>query len=242
MTYLPHLKKISSWLFNGECAVCGLASRRTLDLCEYCENRLPRIAHSCHCCGQQLSSDNTLTICGNCLVKPKKYDRLYSLFQYSEPINHLITAIKFSSQLHYARLLGTLFIHKITSDWYENQPLPNCIIPVPLHPTRLQERGFNQSLEIARPISKGLKIPLLSHACYRIKATKAQSELPAKKRYDNVKNAFSIKNVLEKKHIAILDDVVTTSHTVNELSHILKLNGAEKIDIWCCGRTPHIVE
>jgi ComF family protein len=118
-----------------------------------------------------------------------------------------------------------------------NQSLPNCIIPIPLHKTRLQERGFNQAVELGRPIAKKLGIPLVLHACKRSHLTQAQSSLPSKERRQNLKGAFSLTGKTLGKHIAILDDVMTTASTVTELSQLLNKAGVEEITVWCIARS-----
>lgn len=121
--------------------------------------------------------------------------------------------------------------------------MPQIIIPIPLHPRRLRQRGFNQALEIAKPIAKKFHVPLDTAHCQRVRYTEAQTQIPAEHRGSNVKNAF----VVDKKffcgensnisHVAIMDDVVTTGHTVNELSRALRKAGVKTIDVWCCART-----
>jgi ComF family protein len=120
--------------------------------------------------------------------------------------------------------------------YYQNQNPPDCIIPVPLHPLRLKQRGFNQALEIARPIAKKLKIPIDTTHCLRIVATLPQAAISATARKHNIKNAFIVNPLLKAKHVAIVDDVLTTGSTVTELAQRLKKSGVQKIDIWCCAR------
>ena len=113
---------------------------------------------------------------------------------------------------------------------------PEVIIPVPLHSSRYRERGFNQSLEIARILSRRLVIPLDYRSCSRIHATQAQTQLDAKERARNLKKAFAITKPLPYTHVAILDDVVTTGATVNELAKMLRQAGVKRIDVWACAR------
>ena len=115
--------------------------------------------------------------------------------------------------------------------------LPECIIPVPLHPQRLRVRGFNQALELARIIAKQLNIPLNYSLCQRDKSTPFQSGLSAKQRKQNLKNAFIVTKPHAYKHVAIFDDVVTTGTTVNELAKQLKNSGVETIEVWAIART-----
>lgn len=159
----------------------------------------------------------------------------FTLFHYQPPIDNFISQLKFHGQLIYARFFSDCFLQQL-----KNFPslLPEYLLPVPLHPKRLSERGFNQALEIAKPIAKQLKIPLATHFCQRNKYTKPQSDLSGSERIKNITDAFGIKKYSPAKHIAILDDVVTTGSTVNELIKLLKIQGVEKIEVWCVAK-PH---
>ncbi|MEN9916293.1 MAG: competence protein [Pseudomonadota bacterium] len=154
---------------------------------------------------------------------------------YTEIIKKMITGLKFQQKLIYAHILGTLLAEKISAQ-YQDETLPDVIIPVPLHKKRLYERGFNQAIELARPISKILNIRIDCKSCERVRNTAAQSMLPAKQRSNNVKNAFVAKQN-HGQHIALLDDVMTTGHTLIELSRALYDVGVKRIDVWCCART-----
>jgi ComF family protein len=222
-------------IFYGTCILCGLSSGRTSDICQECESELPWIANACYCCGQDLDSfDN---ICGCCLQKRPAFDRTIALFHYQKPIDNFITALKFANKLIYAKILGELLASKLISHYSESQRWPEVIIPVPLHNKRLRERGFNQSLEITRPIAKKLKIPTDFKSCYRTRNTQAQAQISFKERQKNLINAFAVKHNFRANHIAIVDDVMTTGSTVGELSETLRQHGVQIIDIWCCART-----
>jgi len=127
-------------------------------------------------------------------------------------------------------------VSAIVGDWYHNRALPHVILPMPLHSTRLKERGFNQAVEIARPIVNHLRLPM-DVTSQRIRATAAQSSLAGSERVANVKNAFVVKENFRGCHVAILDDVITTGCTVTAFSLALKKAGAVKIDVWCCAKT-----
>jgi len=133
-------------------------------------------------------------------------------------------------------LFGALLAERVRNN-YRDQSFPECIIPVPLHAQRLRERGFNQALELARATAKQLLVPVEWQSCRRIRATPAQSQLLAAQRAANLKNAFQIIKPFRHKHVAIIDDVVTTGHTVTELSKALQRAGVERIDVWCVART-----
>jgi ComF family protein len=146
----------------------------------------------------------------------------------------LVQALKFRGHLPTARLLGELLCEhterKCTST-------PDCIVPVPLHPTRLRERGFNQALELARPIARRWRIPILANHVYRARATAPQSQLDLKTRLTNVRGAFVVKRPIHARHVAIVDDVVTTGSTVGELARVLRAAGVEVVQVWSVART-----
>ncbi len=175
-------------------------------------------------------------LCGQCLQKAPPFDVTYALYLYEAPITKLILALKFNQALVNARVLGELLATAALQSWYKTRSLPTVIIPVPLHPTRLKERGFNQSLEIARPLAKALKLPIDTDHCKRNKVTAPQSTLLAAERRDNVKGAFTVSGHFAGQHVAVIDDVITTGSTVTEFCNVLKQHGAQTIDIWCCAR------
>lgn len=233
------LKKINKGIthifFPYHCIICNDNADRELDLCIECEKILPWLKNSCLYCAASLPL-STQSICGTCLKNPLPFHKLCVLFSYTEIIKKLIIGLKFQQRLIYAYILGTLLAEKISSQ-YRNEKLPDIIVPVPLHKKRLYERGFNQAIELARPISKKLNIPIEFKRCKRVVNTAAQSSLPANQRSNNVKNAFVVHEQLTYKHIALLDDVMTTGHTLIETSRALYSVGVKRIDVWCCART-----
>lgn len=236
-THSPWLEKIKDWLLPSACVLCDVGTKGPLDLCGACMLDLPWLQTVCVRCAQPLSLEYSVEkICGVCLRQQPFFNKTVAMFSYQEPIKKLITGIKFQKKLVYAKLLGELFVQRLSTAYHKDR-WPEIIIPVPLHRLRLQERGFNQAVELAKPISKKFKIKVDLHSCQRILATTAQMDLPATERYANVKNAFAIKARLKAKHVAILDDVMTTGNTVNELSKVLYKNGVARIDVWCCART-----
>jgi ComF family protein len=150
-------------------------------------------------------------------------------------MDHLIKMLKFQGQLAAATLLGHLLQEALA---HRTTPLPEALLPVPLHSKRLAERGFNQALEIARIVSKTLSIPVLVNAVQRSRATPPQVSLDAKARRGNVRGAFRLQQSLQAKHVAIMDDVITTGSTVAEVAQVLKMSGVEEVEIWALARTP----
>ena len=228
-------KVITHCLFPYQCILCNDKANRELDLCIECEKSLPWLKNVCFYCASPLGF-TTQSACGACLKKPLPFYKLCVLFSYTETIKKMVIGLKFQKRLIYAHILGTLLAEKI-SPQYQTEKLPDVIIPAPLHRSRLYERGFNQAIELARPISKKLNIPIEYKRCKRLVNTAAQSKLPANQRADNVKNAFVAHQDLAYKHIALLDDVMTTGHTLIEMSRALYYVGVKRIDVWCCART-----
>lgn len=223
------------WLFPYRCCLCGWLSDATYDLCGSCRETLPWLVDRCYRCGLRLNDQEEHALCDHCQKKPPYFDRLCALFSYDPPLRKLITGLKFGNQLAYGRILGELLKGNISA-WYAGLALPEALLPVPLHVKRLRQRGFNQSLELVRPFIQETKIPLLLRQVKRIKFTRPQSALEEEARRLNVKDAFQVKDLEGYKHIAVVDDVVTTASTVNTLGLALKQAGVEQLDVWCIAR------
>ena len=226
------LKIIQKWLLPSCCNLCR-KYLATNSLCQTCKNSIIKTSPCCSIC--QIALENT-DICGACLSLQPYFDRAFVLGDYGNALETLITGLKFEKQLHYGKTLSDLFIAQLPS-WYAEKNFPTLLIPVPLHKKRLKQRGFNQALEIAKPIANTFSIPLDRFNCIRTKATETQMSLSKTKRKQNVANAFKVKATVTAKHIAIIDDVMTTGHTLNALANQLKKQGAQQVDVWCCART-----
>lgn len=224
------LKKISNIILPPVCILCSQKTYRKIDLCHACENDLECIKNPCVICGNHLP-ENT-NICGQCLKRQPAFDETTAPLSYEMPTTKLITGLKFHHHLINAKILGALLNKYLTQA--EN---PDVIIPVPLHKKRLRHRGFNQAIEIAKPISKALNIPIDRFSCRRIRNTESQTLIKAKLRRKNVKNAFRINPNFKACHVAIVDDVLTTGNTVNELASALKKAGVKKVSVWSSART-----
>lgn len=234
---------LKNQLLPAACILCGRIANQTItiDLCQDCEIMLPRIENPCEQCGIALErTSHASQICGRCLKNPPPFTRTIAIFNYQEPIDMLITKIKFANNLVYSKVLGEVMAKEIVAK-LPSQEYPDYIIPVPLHHQRLRARGYNQALELARPIAKKLHLPINYTHCERTRNTEPQTLIMASERVSNLKNAFCINKTPSKiqsiNHVAIIDDVVTTGHTVTELSKVLKKFGVGKIQIWCCART-----
>lgn len=225
------LNIIQNWIYPPTCLLCGAPGENRLDLCPGCRASLPRTGNGCERCGEALP-DGAPSPCGRCLQHPPPFERCLAPFRYEEPIRHLIHGLKFGHRHACARTLGELAAAYLR----EQREMPELIVPVPLHPARYRERGFNQSLEIARHLSKALNIPLEPRACVRHRRTLPQTELSAGERAKNIRGAFRQKREIKARHAAIFDDVVTTGSTVGELARLLRKAGVERIDVWAVAR------
>lgn len=227
------LKSLLNTLLPPCCPVCQQGMTANQIVCERCATKLCLSQDSCPICKRK--TPNGLT-CGDCLKNPPAYHQIFALADYAHPLDKLITRFKFQHRFGAGKALSQLLITQL-KEWYLNQSLPEAILPVPLHKKRLKQRGFNQALELAKPIAKQMQLILERTASRRVKNTNTQSSLPRSKRKGNVSQAFMLTKQLPYQHIVILDDVVTTGHTVNELATTLKKSGIKRIDVWCCART-----
>ncbi len=225
---------IQDYLLPPTCILCGNPGYDSRDICHSCYAQLARNNQCCSQCAEILESPliAPAILCGRCLSNQPAFDRTYAPFIHQGAIRLLIGNLKFNSQYKNARLLGQLLAEHLK----HNAEMPDLIIPVPLHKVRYRSRGFNQAIEIARTVSKELYIPLDLTSCKRHRDTPHQTRLPAKKRRKNLKAAFSMTKPIVACHVAILDDVMTTSSTAHELAALLKKAGVTKVDVWVCAR------
>ena len=229
------IDKIHNALFPATCLLCGTRGTHNIDICTSCQDDLPHNQNCCHICALPLPPNHSDQVCGKCLKQTPNFNRCYAPYPYGSPISVLISDLKFNDKLYTGRLLAELLIDYIKTN---NLELPELIIPVPLHTKRLRERGFNQALELAKPIGRHFNIPVDTKSCKRIKATETQSTLNKKIRVKNMRGAFEIVQPLDCKHLVIVDDVVTTGTTVNELAKVIKSTGVKRVDVWALARTP----
>lgn len=172
-------------------------------------------------------------VCGACLSHPPAYRRSHAAYIYRYPLDQLVQALKYHHQF---AVIDTLIAPLLSSIHSTNEPLPDAIIAMPLHPNRLRERGFNQSQQLARTIANQLKLPLLDHACQRNRDTPPQAALPLKERQQNIRNAFSCDASVAGKRIAIVDDVMTSGSTLGSLARTLLKAGAVEVECWVVAR------
>lgn len=228
------LESLQAVLYPPTCVLCRAPGAEGLDLCVGCSEHLPHNPSACDRCALPLPPGQGGGVCGRCQRAPPPYDRCHGAFLYREPISRLIGGLKFQGRLHQGRLLGELLARSLQGPTLSR---PELLIPVPLHPERIRARGYNQALEIARWVARALDLPLDARSCRRIRATTAQSDLPLEERRRNLRGAFALVRPLQARHVALLDDVVTSGATVSELTGVLKRAGVAQVDVWAVART-----
>lgn len=199
---------LDSWAFAPVCTLCGDPGMQPgFDLCAACESEFP--------------------LCDECVWDEHALDLRWSAFDYEFPVAGLVRDLKFAGETSYARVLGLATLRR----WMPHvavAPL-DCLLPVPLHLARLRSRGFNQSYEIARPMARALNLPILERTLRRVRATQPQTTLPAAARLHNVAGAFELYGPVHGLRIGVLDDVLTTGATLQEIARVLKCAGAARV-------------
>lgn len=203
-------------LFPPRCLLCSDPGHARLALCPGCDADLPRIAAGCQRCGAPLPATApglpALTVCGACLWRPPPFVAIHVPFRYAPPVDWLVWRLKFHADLAAGRLLGELLARELAP----RIESADAVLPVPLHPRRLDERGFNQAAELARPLARRLGAPLAPAALERRGSTVPQMELSADRRRANVRGAFVPSPRFAAARVLLVDDVVTTASTMRE--------------------------
>jgi ComF family protein len=222
------MRKFLAGLFGGSCYLCrGAAAGPPHNLlCAACDTDLPRLAPvRCPRCALESPRGE---VCGRCLAEPPHYDATVAALAYEFPADALVHSLKFRGELALAGLLADMLRQAIDSQGVD------VVIPVPLSASRLRERGYNQAVEIARHVTRGrLDLAL----CVRSRDTPAQMDLPYAERRRNVRGAFRCTRPLSGEKVAVVDDVMTTGATLNEIAAVLKEAGASRVVNWVVART-----
>ena len=229
--------RLFNQLLPAPCLLCGLTDTIHPLLCPECDVALPRLnreAFLCRCCALPLASNAPL--CGKCLNKPPAFSQSSIAFSYVHPLDHLIHQFKYRQQLSSGKLLARLLVETC-----RHSPQPDLLVPVPMHWRKRWQRGFNQSELIAYWVGQELKLPVLS-AYRQTHHHHSQKGLSRRERLNNQRQSFALNTdaaqQMSNRHIALIDDVVTTTATVRALSELLIKAGAQRVDIWALARTP----
>jgi ComF family protein len=234
--------------WRPRCLGCGDHGVGGRDLCPACDAALPRIHGACATCGLPLraaAADVDAPVaaasgnlcCDACRRSPPPLTCVVAPFLYTAPLDRWLPRFKFHHDLAAGRLLSQLMLEACAT-----APRPEALVPVPLHRTRLRRRGYDQALELARPLSRALSVPLRTDLLARTRATAAQSSLHATARQGNLRGAFAVAPAAGEAplpaHAALVDDVMTTGATLHAAAHALLAAGVARVDAWTCARTP----
>ena len=222
--------KIRQALLAQDCLLCQATSGEGL-LCDACERELPTAASACPRCALATPGNAE---CGACLAHPPHYDASCAAFVYTYPLDRLVQAFKYGGEL----ALAALFARKLRERVGDAADGIDIIAPLPLHPRRLAERGYNQAGEIAKALSRLNGIPVELELGRRVRNTTPQTDLPLRTREANMRASFACTRDLSGLRIAVVDDVMTTGATLDEFARTLKRAGAARVENWVVARTP----
>lgn len=222
------------------CRSCQRPSPQS-SLCCSCHTRLTQPQQRCYRCAHPLSSQTkTLTLCGECLRHPPPFERTITATNYADPVSHWINRFKHQRELRDGHLLSQLLLEALQQEYQQDQ-WPDLMVSVPLHWRRLLTRSFNQADWVSHCLRKQLAIPA-ANALRRVASHRPQQDLTRQQRLHNLKGCFVVaenqRRFVQGRHIALIDDVVTTTSTARVLSGLLLKAGAERVDVWCLARTP----
>lgn len=219
---------VETWALPQRCVFCG-AARPHDGICAGCRNDLPgRDVPRCPVCANLTTAAQ---VCGECLSHPPRFSRTGVAASYRFPMDSAILRLKYASDLAVAEPLAALLAERMA-----REPRPDLVVPMPMAPSRLRERGFNQALEIARGLSGRLNLGLATDVCHRARHTPPQASLPWDQRRPNIRGAFACGKDLTGKRVAVVDDVLTTGATLDELAAILLRAGAAEVVGWIVAR------
>ena len=246
LSWLQHALAKLPTLIPSSCAVCGLPAEDVL--CEPCRQQFFQGGPTrCASCALPLTyrGEATLTpVCGICLKHPPAYDATIVAADYQAPIDQLVLGLKFGAKLAFAPLFARLLRDALLAAHDAKDvetSFPTCLIPVPLSLERLQQRGFNQSLEIAKPLARHLGLPVRARSLERIRDTQPQAGLAVSDRHNNLRGAFIVRDEsvahICGQHVGVVDDVMTTGETLQELATTLKRFGATRVTNLVFART-----
>lgn len=221
-------RMLAARLMPNDCFVCGQNAGPAL-LCGPCRAGLPQISEACPVCAIPVADG---LVCGACQRTAPAFDATVAALPYSFPADRLVQALKYGNRLALAHFLAGLLEASGPSDERA------IVVPMPLHPRRLRERGFNQAAEIARPLARAWGLPFAADAIERVRDTPPQASLPWLARRVNMRGAFRCRSAFEGRTVVVIDDVMTTGATLDELARTLKSHGAARVENRVVARTP----
>jgi ComF family protein len=232
------LRRLEAALLPHVCLLCG-GRAEGMDLCRGCHDDLPWNRSPCPRCANPLPPSAPGTACGDCQagrIDPA-LDCIRAPLVYDYPVDRLVLGLKYAEKLAHARMLGELMAaNLLAAARVASMSRPVAVVPVPLHGSRLRERGFNQAHELARPVARALGLPLRPRLLKRTRHSEPQSRLPLAQRRSSIRGQFATRGPVPAR-IAVIDDVVTSGSTACEIARVLKAAGAEWVEVWACART-----
>ncbi len=215
--------------FGQDCLLCVGASANEM-VCARCLASLPVLEARCLRCAAPLPRDG---VCGQCLRALPHYDGALARYEYRFPVDRLVQRFKYAGDLAVGRWLSLELARRVRA---ETQP--ELLVPVPVTNARLRSRGFNQAAQIARVLSRALGVPASMRVLERTREAPPQLALGRRARRANLRGAFRCRRELRGRHVALIDDVLTTGATADAAARVLKRAGAARVDVWTLARTP----
>ncbi len=230
------VERCSDALLAPSCVLCGVEAADAR-LCADCAALLERNESACARCAEPLPLPTPL--CGKCLQRPPAFDAAWAGYLYRAPFDHLVQRLKFNQALAVGRALlpdwsAALREHVAT----RCDAAPEALVPIPLHRSRLRQRGYNQALELARDLGRALQLPVLPDGLVRARATAPMPGLDLAARRRNVRGAFAVGPTPTPARVALIDDVMTSGATLDEAAKVLKRAGVVRVDVWVLARRP----
>ncbi len=228
------------WLFPPNCVLCGTRGRPLCDPCR--DEAVAGLASCCRRCALPLPDASFAHECGRCLRRRPSFDATLAAATYEAPFDQLVRGLKYGATLAYAPLLADLLHDRLVADPRIDRDGIDRLLPVPLSRERIASRGFNQSIEIARTLARRLDKPIDRVSVLRLHDTSPQASLPLSARRRNMRGAFAVVDArrasIAGSRIALVDDVMTTGATLDELAKTLKRAGATSVVNLVVARTP----
>lgn len=225
-------RRLGAALCRPRCLACREPAPPGADLCRACRDALPWNSPACPRCALPLPVP--APCCRDCRQRPPPLHGAHAALRYAAPVDRLLPGFKFHRNLAAGRLLAEAMATRFAA-----LPRPEALLPVPLHHGRLRRRGYDQALELARPLAGALDLPLLPGALRRVRATRPQSELDGAARARNLRGAFVVDTAAPlPRHVVLVDDVMTTGATLYAAARALRRTGVARVEAWVCARVP----
>lgn len=232
MTVLRLLERKLERFFPFHCQICGQRTEQSQEMCDVCRLKMPWLLNGCRVCARPLSAAAD-QICGHCLQAAPDYQRAIVMFRYETEVKQFISKMKFRRHTASIRLMSDMLAEHVQ---HSGLPL-STVMPVPLHPKRIRQRGYNQSAELAKGVADKLGWPLDLVSLFKHRHTLPQVGLSGSLRKRNLKGAFGVAGDLQGRNVLLVDDVMTTDSTTNECAKALHKTGVGEVYVAAVART-----